>query len=156
MTRKSITRKASDNRYYHPDFHIALNQALDYILKNMGRGAVREYLARFARSHYASLKGELFSIGLPAIRQHYEKIFEIEKANYDIQASSSGELHIRLSGSPAVKHIRDGGYRVSDAYRETIPTVNQEICCHTDFGCELVEYNEENGAYHLRFYKRGE
>jgi hypothetical protein len=68
MTRKSITRKASDNRYYHPDFHIALNHALDYLMKNMGEASVREYLSRFAGSYYASLKKELVDVGLPATR----------------------------------------------------------------------------------------
>jgi hypothetical protein len=153
MSKKTISRKASDNRYYHPDFHLALNHSLDYLLQNLGEEAVREYLSQFAKRYFASLKRELAVSGLTAIRAHYEKIFEVEKAAFDTKASP-GELHIRLSESPAVKYIRAAGYQVSAAYHETVATVNQEICRDTEFECELLEYNRDTGAYHLRFLKR--
>ena len=153
MSKKSISRKASDNRYYHPDFHIALNQSLDYLLQNLGEEAVREYLSQFAKRYFATLKRELGVVGLAAIRGHYEKTFEVERATFDIQASP-GELHVRLAESPAVKHIRTSGHQVSVAYHETVSMVNQEICRDTGFGYELLEYNRDNGAYHLRFFKR--
>jgi hypothetical protein len=53
-----------------------------------------------------------------------------------------------------VKHIRTGGHRVASLYRETVASVNKEICRDTDYDCKVIDYNDENGAYHIRFYRR--
>jgi hypothetical protein len=153
MSKKVIRQKASDNQYYHPDFHIALNHGIEYLHSSLGEEAVRQYLAEFARVCYASLKRCLADNGLMAIRAHYERIYKIEHAVYNMQYSAD-ELHIRLAESPAVMHIRTGGHRVSPVYHETIATVNNEICRNTAFDFELVDYHPGNGAYHLRFFRR--
>jgi hypothetical protein len=155
MAKKVIRQKASDREYYHPDFHTALNYGINYLYNILGKQAVREYLAQFAGKYFATLKMDLIKNGLSAIRGHYEKIYTIEHAVYDMQISTD-ELCISLYESPAVMHIRAGGHPVSSVYHETVATVNKEICRNTEFDCELVDYNPENGAYQIRFYKREE
>lgn len=153
MANKIITRKSSDNAYFHPDFHIALNYGIDYLHKKFGNMAVKEYLTQFANNYHAILRKALIKNGLSAIKEHYEKIFKIEGADFDINFSSD-VLIIHLSGSPAINHIKSNGHLVSPSFHETVKTVNKEICRDTPYDCEVLEYKHENGAYRLRFFKR--
>ena len=153
MAKKVINQKASDGTYYHPDFHTALNYGIDYLYKSLGEESVREYLRQFANAYFAPLKKALQDKGLLAIKEHYEKTYVTENAVFEIHISDD-ELLINLSESPAVMHIRAGGHPVSPLYHETVATVNKEICKNTVYDCEVVDYNHENGAYQIRFYKR--
>lgn len=156
MTKKSITQQASDNEYFHMDFHIALNYGIEYLYKNFGEDAVIEYLMQFANNYYTPLKKSLSTIGLAAIKKHYEKIFKIEGARYAINFSEdNSELTIHLYASTAVMHIKKNGHLVAPAYEKTVSVVNQEICRNTPYDCELMEYKQDNGAYRIRFFKRG-
>lgn len=148
-----IEQKASDNTYFHKDFHIALNYGINYLHKNFGEEAVREYLAQFANTYFAPLKKALREKGLPVLKEHYENIYKIEDAVFNISISPN-DLLIHLSQSPAVMYIKAKGHPVSTIYQETVITVNKEICRNTPYDCKLVEYEHENGAYKLRFFKR--
>ncbi len=153
MAKEIITRKASDNSYFHKDFHIAFNYALDYLYNNFGKQAVKEYLKQFAESYYSLLKKSLVEKGLLALKEHYENIFNIEDAEYNIELSSD-EMNIHLLASPAVIYIKKNGHTVSPVFNETILTVNKEICNNTPYECEVTEYNFQNGGYRLRFFRR--
>ena len=148
-----IEQKASDNTYYHKDFHIALNYGINYLHKNFGGEAVREYLAQFANAYFAPLKKALRKKGLLVIKEHYEYIYKIENAVFKMNIPAN-DLLIHLFKSPAVMHIKANGHTVSSSYHETVKTVNKEICRNTPYDCELVKYEQENGAYQLRFFKR--
>lgn len=151
---KKFTRQiASDSKYYHPDFHIAFNYGIEYLLKNYGKEAVREYLVKFAGAYFAPLKKALLDNGLPAMKEHYENIFQIENAIFSMHISNN-ELVIHLTESPAVMYIKEKGHTISPLYRETVLTVNREICNDTPYECELVSYRNEDGAYQLRFFMR--
>ena len=155
MLKKMISRKASDNEYLHKDFHIALNYGIDYLHEKFGVEAVREYLAHFAEAWYSPLKKSLIENGLIAVKNHYEKIFQIEQAEFTMHPDDD-ELIIRLAASPAVMHIKANGHPVSELFRETIAVVNKAICKDMPFNCEVCEYHQENGGYTLRFFRRAE
>ncbi len=155
MTKKSIVQQASDNAYYHKDFHIALNYGIEYLYKNFGEDAVVEYLMQFANNYHTPLKKSLSTIGLAAIKKHYEKIFKIEGAAYDMNfPKDNSELTIHLHASTAVMHIKKNGHLLAPAYEKTVSVVNQEICRNTPYDCELMEYKQDNGAYKIHFFKR--
>ncbi len=119
--KKIIKQKASDSKYYHPDFHIAFNYGIEYLRKNYGKEAVREYLVKFAKAYFAPLKKALLDKGLPAIKEHYENIFQIENAIFSMNISRN-ELLIHLTESPAVMYIKEKGHTVSPLYQETVLT----------------------------------
>ena len=153
MSKQTLMRKASDNPYFHKDFHIALNYGINYLHKNFGEEAVREYLRQFASAYYSPLKRAIKEKGLLAIKEHYEKIYEIESAVNDM-IFSQDELIIHLSASPAVLHIKTNGHSVSPFFHETVTAVNKEICSNTPIDSEVIEYKQENGSYRLRFFRR--
>jgi len=67
---------------------------------------------------------------------------------------SQDELIVHLLASPAVLHIKMNGHSISPLFHETVTTVNKEICRDTPFACDVMEYEHENGAYRLRFFRR--
>ena len=153
MPKKILTQKATDNTYYHPDFHIALNYGIDYLHRKFGDDAVREYLMQFTDSYHTPLKRALKKEGLKALKTHYEKIFRIEGADYDINFTEE-ELTIHLKASPAVKHIVSNGHEISPLFSETVTVVNSELCRDTPYMCEVTGYVPETGACRLHFYMR--
>jgi len=155
MPKQTVTYKTSDNQYYHKDFHIALNYGIDYLHKKFGEEAVREYLTQFADTYYSSLRIAIKEKGLLAIKMHYENIYDIENAEFNMSFSSD-ELVIELSASPAIMHIKANGHSVSELFYETVTTVNKTICKNTLYDFEVLKYNDKNGAYQLRFFRREE
>ena len=153
MPKQIIRQKATDSNYFHLDFHIALNYGIEYLQQRFGMESVQEYLAQFANAYYAPLKNAINETGLFALKAHYEKIYKVENALFDMNILHD-ELLIHLFASPAVLHIKASGHHVSPLFHETVITVNREICRDTPFDCEMTEYEHENGAYRLRFFKR--
>ena len=153
MSKEIISRRASDNKYLHKDFHIALNYGIDYLLKKYGENAVRDYLRQFTKSYYAPLTEAINRIGLKAIKEHYEKIYKSEDAVFDIHYTDD-ELSIHLSSSPAVTYIKEKGHHLSKLYGETVKTVMTVLCENSPYMVEILQYNDDNGGYKVRFFRR--
>lgn len=150
MTTQRISRRASDNRYLHRDFHGALSNAIQYLHHNFGAEAVREYLRQFARRFYAPLKRRLGDEGLGALRDHYQEVYRLEGG--DIRSSlGDGKLVIEVEASPAVMHMRERGYAVAELFHETIRTVNEALCEDTPFVSELRDYDPQTGGCTMVF-----
>ncbi len=154
MARKVMRRRASDNVYLHKDFHGALSAGIEYLHSNFGPDAVREYLRQFTLSYYAPVREQLRSRGLQALKEHFERIYQIEGTPVQIELRDDEELIIRAPECPAVAHMRQQGYRVARLWVETIRTVNEALCEGTDYAAELVEYDEATGRSVQRFYRR--
>ena len=153
MAKEIMVRHACDNEYLHKDFHGALSVSLDYLLEKYGDESVREYLSQFAASYYAPLIKNLKSIGLIALKEHFEKLYAVECGQVSIDYSDD-ELILNIEACPAVTHMRQHGYSVSKLFSETSNTVNRTICEETPFEFEMLEYDEEIGKSVQRFYRR--
>jgi len=153
VAKESMTRSASDNIYLHKDFHGALSGGIDYLHKNYGEEAVREYLRAFTRSFYAPLIRNVEERGLSALKEHFERLYEIEGGDVCITCTED-ELIIDVNACPAVMHMRKHGYKVADLFFETTRTVNETLCEGTQFAAELLHYDEETGRGRQRFYRR--
>jgi len=153
MAKEVMRRNASDNEYLHKDFHGALSTGIEYLDKHYGKDAVCEYLRQFTRSYYTPLIEEMKSRGLVALKEHFEKIYRIEKSKVDIDFSE-GQLTVRVESCPAVTHMREKGYHVARLFVETTRTVNEALCESTPYYAELLEYDEETGRSVQRFTRR--
>ena len=153
MAREVMEHRASDNEYFHPDFHGALSTGIEYLDRTFGEEAVREYLRRFTNSYYAPLKAELRRRGLAALKEHFEKVYAREGGEVRIECSSD-ELIVSVAACPAIAHMRRRGYRIARLWRETTRTVNEALCEGTPFEAELLEYDERTGRSVARFRRR--
>jgi len=153
MSKKVLTRKASDNVYLHKDFHGALSAGIEYLHRNFGPEAVRQYLRQFAEAFYGPLTEDLKTRGLVALKEHFEKIYKIEGAEVGISLSDD-ELVIDVPACPAVIHMRRHNYPIAELFYETTRTVNEAVCEGSEFASELVEYDEQTGRSVQRFYRK--
>ena len=153
MAKEVTTRRASDNEYFHRDFHGALSAGIDYLDQRYGEDAVREYLRKFTAAFYAPLTGALKERGLIALREHFEQIYEREGVEVRLTFSED-ELLVEIDACPAVSHMRRCGYHVARLFGETTRTVNETLCEGTPFSAELLEYDEQTGRSVVRFYRR--
>jgi hypothetical protein len=153
MAKEAITRRASDNRYLHKDFHGALSVALEYLERHYGEQAVRDYLRQFARSYYAPLTEDLARRGLVALEEHFAGLYRMEGAEPRISRTDD-DLYIEIDACPAVAHMRRRGYPVARLFYETTKTVNEAICEGTPFAAELLDYDDETGRSTQHFFRR--
>ena len=155
MAKEVISRQASDNVYLHKDFHGALSGGITYLEKTYGAEAVREYLRQFGRVFYAPLRADLKARGLEALKEYFEKIYEIEGGEIDVTISQD-EMTLEVKACPAVTHMRKAGYPVAELFGETTRTVNEAICEGTGFSAELVEYDSDTGHSVQRFQRKAQ
>ncbi len=153
MAKEVMTRKASDNEYFHRDFHAGLSGGIEYLDRHYGEDAVREYLRRFTASFYAPLTSALKERGLIALKEHFEQIYEREGVEVRLTFSED-ELLMAIDACPAVSHMRRRGYHVARLFGETTRTVDETLCEGTPFSAELLEYDEQTGRSLVRFYRR--
>lgn len=152
-----MTRKASDNKYLHRDFHNLLNLGLEYLRAEYGEQAVLDYLRQFTNSYYAPLKRQLLTKGLEAIARRHRQVFEAEEAEDLLEIRlMEEELLVRVIRSPAVEHLLHSRLTPSPMQVETLRTVHTELCRDTPYAYELLSYEPSTGASLERFYKRGE
>ena len=153
MAREVMERRASDNVYLHKDFHGALSAGIEYLEKQYGEEAVREYLRRFTLSYYAPLRKDIEKRGLIALKEHFEKMYRREGTAVEIRFTGE-ELVLSVASCPAVTHMRAGGYPVARLFSETTRTVNETLCEGTPFAAELIFYDEATGKSIQRFSPR--
>jgi len=152
MPKQVMHRQAADNEYLHKDFHGALSCGIDYLHEHYGEDAVRGFLRDFALSFYAPLREELRERGLAALKDHFQRLYEVEGGDVEFELSND-ELVVRVAACPAVTHMREHGYPVARLFHETSATVNQALCEDTPFAAELVEHDPETGRSVQRFYR---
>jgi hypothetical protein len=148
-----MRRAAADNQYLHRDFHGALSVGLNYLESRFGPEGVREYLRQFALAFYAPLRAEVIARGLPALAEHFERMYAAEGGRIAL-ACSADELTLRVEECPAVSHMRAHGYPVAHSFHETTRTVNEAICEGTPFCAELAEYDPQTGRSVQIFRRR--
>jgi hypothetical protein len=153
MPKEIITRHAADNVYLHKDFHGALSTGITYLEQPYGAEAVRDYLRQFASAFYAGITRAINERGLIALREHLERVYEIEGGQIII-IYSDDELLLEVEACPAVTHMREHEYAVAPLFYETSKTVYAAICDGTSFASEWLRYDDQSGRSAIRFFRR--
>jgi HSP90 family molecular chaperone len=153
MAREVIRRNAADNVYLHQDFHGAMSAGLAYLKQHYGAAAVRDYLRQFALTYYSAVTRAMQERGLVALREHVERIYQLEQGQVNITFSED-EMQVQVEACPAVAHMRQHGYAVAPLFHETSRTVYAAICEGTPFVSEWLAHDEQSGRAVVRFYRR--
>jgi hypothetical protein len=143
--RIEMTRKASDNKYLHKDFHITLNILLDYVDDRFGREAVIEYLSQYTRAYHRPLHDQLKAGNMSALLDYLTRIYQ--KEEWPVQILS-GEHFIELQqyACPGMSHIKASRCLPSPCYVETYRTVYEVLCEDTPVQYHLQYFDNETGA----------
>ena len=89
---------------------------------------------------------------LSALKEHFERIYEIEGGKIEIEFSED-EMTVQVESCPAVMYLREKEYPVAELFVETTKTVNEVLCEGSEFSAELVEYDPQTGRSVQRFWR---
>jgi hypothetical protein len=148
-------KKASDNKYLHKDFHIALNLLLTYLYNNFGKDSMVNYLKQYSRAYYKPLNQKLKSGDKEVLVDYFKDIYEKEEWPVNITCHENS-VEITQTACPAVSYIVQKGGKLCPYYRETYSTVYKTLCEDTPFEYSLEYFNDETGACKQLFIKKGE
>ncbi len=152
---EKMVRKASDNKYFHRDFHIGLNLGIDYIAEIYGDDAVIDYLEEYTRVFHKPLTQAIKIQGLAAIEDYFTKLYELEEASEVISfVRNEDELIIDITECPVIKYIKGQGKEISHMFIETTNTVNRTMVEGTPFAFEMLSFDTQTGKSRQRFYKK--
>ena len=149
-----MKRSASDNRYFHKDFHLSMDAGVEYLGTRFGTEAVERYLQEYAFAYYAPLIKQIKSEGIAPLEEYLRATYAAEEAADELAIVREGEgLRVLVRECPAVRHIRTSGREVSRWYRLTTQTVMETIALATGFRFALLSYDEPTGRAEYTFSK---
>lgn len=147
-----MDRKASQNEYFHKDFHSIMNSGIEYVGSKFGTQEVRAYLEQFTRHVYCKWIETIRREGLPAIREKIEDTYAKEKAPDAVHTTlENGVLRIEVKYCPAVKHLHATGRAVSKWYPCTTEFVFETLARETGYTFQMDSYDETTGAASYHF-----
>ena len=149
-----MDRKASDNEYFHRDFHSSMNMGIHYLGEKYGLADVQAYLTRYTENVYGKTITAVREQGLAALNAMIRDTYEKEKALDALTTVwTEDRLLVLVEECPAVKHLRATGREVSPWYRYTTETVMEVLADRCGLRFVMVSYDEDTGAAEYRFEK---
>ncbi len=137
----------------HKDFHGAMSYGIQYIHKKYGETEMVEYLRQLAHTIYLPLIEALKTKGLPALYEHWDYVFTIESADFEIGYEENDVLFLKVKKCPVIHHMQEHNYQVAEKYCEHCKIINEEICRSAGYESSL-EYDQDKGSCVQKFWKR--
>lgn len=147
-----MDRRASDNEYFHKDFHSSLNMGVDYLGEKFGEKAVKDYLIRYTENVYREELNEITGRKLNGIKSFIEEQYSKEKAESVLTISVYNNiLDVKIEKDPAIEHLKNTSRKVSKWYYLTTTVIMERIAqaCNANF--ELIDYDVSSGKTHFKF-----
>ncbi len=135
----------------HKDFHGALSFGLQFLAREYGEAGVGEFLAGLATTVYKPLVEDLRARGLPALHDHWQRIFKLEGGGAEMTWEED-TLVLTVAQCPAVCHMQAQGYAIAERYCEHTRIVNKAMCQAAGYAASL-EYDQAEGRCVQRFWK---
>ncbi len=151
---QTMDRKASDNEYFHKDFHSSMNMGVEYLGKNYGEEALREYLTRYTNNVYKPVIAEIKAGGLAALEAHIKETYAKEQCPDAVKTHLDGNcLTVQVAYCPGVKHLQATGREVSRWYSATTQVVMSVLAQSGGYRFLWDAYEEDTGKAQYRFEK---
>ena len=142
-----MERKASDNEYFHKDFHSSMNMAIHYLGTKFGIVEVKDYLERYTNNCCKDVLANIRKDGLSAVRDNILDTYAKEKAEDSVNISDDeNSLRVEIKYCPAVKHLKQTGREVSPWYYLTTEVVMTVFAKAANSKFEMLNYDDKTGA----------
>ena len=141
-------------RYFHPSFHMSMNNAAGYILDHYGMEGLYEYLSQYTLAYHSPLIQKIRDNGLHAVKEYLLWLYNEEGAAdaLNVEASDS-ELAISIRYCPGVKFIKEErNCEPHAAYEQCTSMVYKALAKAARIGFEMQSYDSTNGSAKFRFY----
>ena len=150
MAKEVITRRASDNKYLHKDFHGAMLCGLEYVFDRYGREGFEAYVRQTATAIHAPLRDAIRERGLSAMEEYLRDIFTTEGGDFCSEWDGDA-LVFTVNVCPAVSYLQQQGFDVPERFCEVTRITNEAICEGTGFASE-VDYDTSAAKCVQRFF----
>ncbi len=137
----------------HKDFHGSMSYGIQHLHEKHGERELLQYLKQVAHTVYSPLIEALKTKGLPALYEHWDYIFTIEGADFEMSYQENDLLLLRVKKCPAVHHMQEHNYQVAERYCEHCQVTNEEICHSAGYECS-IEYGQSKGSCVQEFWKK--
>lgn len=149
-----MDRQASDNEYFHPDFHSSMNKGVAYMATERSESDIRAFLEKFVDEVYWPVAKAAQEKGLAAIEEKILDTYTKEHALDAVKTELTDDsLTVTVSYCPAEKHLRSLGEEVHPLFKQTTEVVMEKLAKNSGFGFTMEYYNPENGAAKYVFTK---
>jgi len=148
----TMSRNASQNEYFHPNFHSALNRSIHYLGEKGGMACVRAYLTRYTRNVHKDLIQNIKEQGLEALEARWKEIYRKEKAE-DVLTTRMEKsiLSVEIQYCPAIKFLKSKGCSVSPWFQYIQETIMEVLASDGRLTFVKEAYDPETGAARYRF-----
>ena len=144
-----MDRKASDNEYFHKDFHYSLNNGIEYLGAEHGVSDITEYLTRYTKNVKWQVIDAAKKEGLKPVEDFILETYRKDHAPDAVSTEISEDgklLTVKVAYCPAVKHLKATGRDVTKWYSMTTEVVMQVIAEEAGLSFCMESYDEETGA----------
>ena len=151
-----MDRKASDNEYFHQQFHASMSNGLEYLGENYGEDAITEYFTDYMHHVFPRDLEKAAAEGLSGVKAHIEKMYAKEKASDLLTAEISADgkvLTVSVAENPAVKFLRENGLMVSRWHKMSSTEPYKVLAEAAGAAFTEVSYDPETGKAEYRFEK---
>ena len=144
-----MDRDASDNDYFHRDFHSSTNGGIEYLANTYGKDSAEDYLAVYNEKLYAKrVRGR----GLSAIAEVIRETYVLERSEELVSfEEKDGGLTVRVSSCPAIRHLKETGRRVSEYFYLIDEIGYKTLARLAGVAFEVVSYDSDTGSAIYRF-----
>ncbi len=147
-----MDKKASDNAYFHPEFHNSLNAGVNYIGERFGKTGLQEFFRGYTQKVLGRTIVGIKERGLSALEELIRGSYEKENALDVLELIRTDKtLQVNVSACPAIGHIEALGYCVSPWYRYTTEMVMESLAESTNLSFTMDSYDEKTGKAQYHF-----
>ena len=137
----------SDHEYFHRDFHSSLNMGIDFIAKEHGEDALKDYLRLYTLHVYKPVIEAMRDDAMGAVEAKIRETYQLEHAEDVLSLERDGnKLSVKIAYCPAVKYLRATGREVSGWFRYGTETVMATLAEQGGLTFVMEAYDEETGA----------
>jgi hypothetical protein len=149
-----MDRKASDNEYFHKDFHSSLNMAIDYLAENYSIDVLEDYFDDYVSNVYQKTIIDINARGLKAVEDKILDTYAKEKSIDAVETILNGnKLSVKVKYCPAVKHLLSTGRKVTKHFIYSTSLVMQKLADKTGLKFNMLSYDNETGKAEYEFIK---
>lgn len=146
-------RKASDNKYFHRDFHSSLNNGIHYLGEKYGEEALCRFLERFTEDVYKDLIADIKKRGIEAIKDKIADTYAKEEAPEALAITEEkGMTVFRIAYCPAVKYLRSTGRDVTPWFPYTTTVIMKVLAKYAGLSFKMENYDDHTGKAEYTFY----
>ncbi len=148
---ETLTKEASDNEYFHKDFHSSMNMGINYLGEKYGTETVVEYFNDYTDHVYQRTD---FSEGLKKLEETVLSSYVKEKATDAVKTELKDDsLTVKVSYCPAVGQLIKRGSKVTPWFSYSTSAVMARLAEKAGVKFTMVSYDDATGACEYRFDK---